>query len=111
MHICTLAPERECFWRRGVSYMFEDLRCLPYRDNWFDCIACISTIEHVGMDNTQLYTADSARRENRPEDALRAMREMRRVLKPGGTLFLTAPYGRAASHGWLQVFDAKASSS
>jgi SAM-dependent methyltransferase len=107
LHICTLAPERQCFWRRRVSYLFDDLRRLPYRDNWFDWVVCISTIEHVGMDNTQLYTSDQARRENRPEDALLAMREMRRVLKPGGTLLLTAPYGHATSHGWLQVFDAR----
>jgi len=106
LHICTLGPESQCFWRRRVSYLFDDLRRLPYRDGWFDWVVCVSTIEHVGIDNTQLYTADSARRENRPADALLAMRELRRVLKPGGTLFLTVPYGRAANHGWLQVFDA-----
>jgi SAM-dependent methyltransferase len=107
LHICTLAPESQCFWRRGVSYVFDDLRRLPYRDGWFDWVVCVSTIEHIGMDNTQLYTADAERRENRPEDGLIAMRELRRVLKPGGTLFLTAPYGRAANHGWLQVFDGR----
>src|SRR3954454_12407795 len=38
LHICTLAPESECFWQKGkgVSYLFDDLRNLPYRDHWFD---------------------------------------------------------------------------
>ena len=53
--ICTLAPEPRCFWRKGISYVYEDLRQLPYCNDWFDWIVCLSTIEHVGMDNA-LYT-------------------------------------------------------
>src|SRR5436190_14422667 len=30
LHICTLAPETRCFWRRGISYAYDDLRRLPY---------------------------------------------------------------------------------
>src|SRR5437879_7694562 len=32
VHILTLAPERECFWQRGVSYIFHDVRDIPIRD-------------------------------------------------------------------------------
>ena len=102
--IVTLAPETECFWDEGISYLYEDLRSLPCKDEWFDAITCISTIEHVGMDNV-LVTLEKNHRENRPQDFLRAVREMRRVLKPEGTLFLTVPFGRYEHHGWLQQFD------
>jgi SAM-dependent methyltransferase len=102
--IVTLAPETESFWDEGISYLYEDLRTLPCKDDWFDAIACISTIEHVGMDNV-LVTMEKNHRENRPQDFLRAVREMRRVLKPGGALFLTVPFGRYEHRGWLQQFD------
>ena len=56
LHVVTLAPEEQSFTQRGVSYVYEDLRDLPYRDGWFDVVACVSTLEHVGMDN-QLYSS------------------------------------------------------
>ena len=105
LHICTLAPEAECFWGKGISYLFADLRALPYRDDWFDWIVSLSTLEHVGMDNTMLYTSDNTKKESRLLDYLQAVAEFRRVLKPGGTLFVSVPFGRAQSHGWLQIFD------
>src|ERR1044072_9390774 len=105
IHICTLAPEPRCLWRRGVSYIYEDLRRLPYRDDLFDWIVCLSTIEHVGMDNA-LYTGDGQNREeSRPNDYLVALAELKRVLKPGGTVYITAPFGKAANDRWFQVFD------
>ena len=107
IHICTLAPETNCFWNRGVSYLFGDLRDLPYRDAWFDEIACISTLEHVGMDNTRLYTKNPTYRENAPGEAAQALFELFRVLRSGGRLYLTIPTGKSANLGWLQIFDAR----
>ena len=54
--ISTLAPESYCFWEKTVSYVYEDLREVCYRDCYFDWIVCLSTLEHVGMDNTIVYT-------------------------------------------------------
>src|SRR5258708_3719827 len=56
--ILTLAPEKHCYWNKwdqGISYLFDDMRALPFRDDHFDVIACISTIYHIGMDNA-MYT-------------------------------------------------------
>jgi len=103
--IMTLAPEAECFWRRQISYVFGDLRRTAFRDNCFDFIASLSTIDHIGLDNTRFYTGDSAKAENDPEAYLTAISEFRRILKPAGSLFLTVPFGRHRVRNWLQIFD------
>lgn len=105
--ISTLWPEPLCFWRQKVSYVYEDLRDSCFRDEYFDVIVCLSTLEHIGLDNTLLYSKDPDRRENKPESYLDAIREFRRMLKPGGKLLLSVPYGAFRNHGWLQVFDAR----
>ncbi len=103
--ISTLAPEPYCFWWKTVSYVYEDLRQTCYRDDYFDWIVSLSTVEHIGMDNTVYYTGDVSKKENRPEDHLIAIREFHRILKPGGVLYLSFPFGKYKNHGWFQVFD------
>jgi hypothetical protein len=34
------------------------------------------------------------------------VKELRRVLKTGGSLFISFPFGRYENHGWFQQFDA-----
>jgi SAM-dependent methyltransferase len=105
--IVTLAPEGQAFWQLGVSYVFGDLRKLDFRDDLFDSVACISTIEHIGMDNSMYAgNADIALRGD-PAEFLLAVQELKRVLKPGGRLFISFPFGRYENHGWFQQFDAE----
>ncbi len=104
LHIVTQAPEPVCFWERGISYLYEDLRALPLDDGTYDCVASISTLEHVGCDNT-FYTGSVPSREQRLDDFVLAARELGRVLKPGGVLLLTVPYGAYRFHGSFQQFD------
>lgn len=89
----------------NVSYIFGDLRATILRDGVFGEIICISTLEHVGLDNTMLYTSDPDMNQQNLTDYRLVMREFRRVLAPGGRLILTVPFGKRKSHGWLQVFD------
>lgn len=104
LHIMTLAPEYNCFWQRGISYIFSDLRDIPIRDSFYDTIACISVLEHVGLDNT-VYSSDELHNQNATDDFIKVMRELRRVLKPGGQLLLTVPFGTYQHLGWMQQFD------
>ncbi len=103
--ILTLFPEASCFWGKRISYLYADLRDTPFRDNYFDLIICISTLEHVGMDST-IYAGAKQADEKDPGSFIRAVAELSRILKPKGTLFLTVPYGKYADFGFFQQFDA-----
>ena len=106
LSIVTLAPEPRAFPERGVSYAFADLRSLPFRDSIFDTTVSISTLEHIGMDNS-IYATDAGERAEDPDFELgKALEEIRRVTDSGGRLLITVPYGRSEDLGWLRQFDA-----
>lgn len=104
LHIVTLSPEAVAFTERGVSYLYADLRHLPFRDAYYDTIVSISTLEHVGMDNER-YGVGDARGDDPRSGLPRAVHELKRVLSPGGVLLLSVPYGVAEDHGWFRQFD------
>jgi glycosyltransferase involved in cell wall biosynthesis/SAM-dependent methyltransferase len=106
LHVVTLAPEQEAYPFLDVSYMYADLRDLPLRDGTYDRVVSLSTLEHVGMDNSQ-YGASGPRTEDPDAELGCALRELRRVLKAGGTLLLTVPYGEPDDFGWMRVFSAE----
>jgi SAM-dependent methyltransferase len=102
--VATIEPEPVAFLEQRVSYVFADLRDLPFRDGYFDVVTSISTLEHVGMDNTR-YGVGMPRAPD-PDRALdAALHELVRVLAPGGTLYFSVPYGAPEDHGWLRQFD------
>jgi SAM-dependent methyltransferase len=55
---------------------------LPFADSAFDCVTCIETLEHIP-----------------PTEWHKSLREMHRVLVPGGRLVLRTPH--AGLFGWL----------
>ena len=73
----------------------------PFADGDFDLIWCISSFEHFGMDNSGYRPGATA--DERIPDA--ALAEMMRILRTGGTLLLTVPYGKYEDHGWFRNFD------
>ncbi len=102
--IVTLAPEPVAFTSLDVSYLYGDLRALPFRDGWFDEVVCLSTLEHVGMDNG-VYGASAPRSADPRAEAAAALRELLRVVRPGGRVHLSVPFGRREDHGWFRQLD------
>ena len=107
LYISTLFYEGRPEISPSPSYLYEDLRNMCFRDDFFDAICCLSTLEHIGLDNTRLYTPDQAKKESNKYSHLVAIAEFKRVLRFGGTLYLTIPFGSYKNHGWLQVFDSE----
>ncbi len=105
--IFTYYPEAENFINKRISYQFGDLRNMPFNSSWFDEIVCQSTIEHVDMDNS-IYGYELEKIKDIKEKSyeyLRVIEELVRVLKPGGKLLITFPYGKFENYGFFQQFD------
>ena len=102
--IATLQPEETAYTRRGISYVYGDLRELPFRDGCFDTVICASTLEHVGMDNRG-YGDEAGRSGDPASEQAAALRELLRVVAPGGRVLITLPYGRAEDFGWFRQYD------
>jgi len=82
----------------GMSSVRADVRRLPFGARSFDVVFCVSTLEHVGGDNTRYELAA----EQDPEAPLEALRELRRVTTRGGKLFLTVPVGPTPEQWFLR---------
>lgn len=106
--IATFAPENNCFYEKRISYNFCDLRNLPFKDKLFDEILCISTLEHIDMDNS-IYgwneNNSATIDEKRSFEYLKVILELLRVLNNQGSLFVTFPFGKFENHGFFQQFD------
>ena len=107
-YIYTFYPEAKSYNHKRISYVYGDLRELPFRDNFFEEIVCQSTIEHIDMDNSMYgyelkSTLDVVT--SKSYEYLKVIDELLRVLKNDGQILLTFPYGKFENHGFFQQFD------
>jgi ubiquinone/menaquinone biosynthesis C-methylase UbiE len=71
---------------KNLKCLRGDLLSLPFEDNSVESISCMHTIEHVGLG-----------RYGDPIDPLgdkKAINELKRVVKPGGSLIFVTPVGK-----------------
>jgi SAM-dependent methyltransferase len=86
-----LAPEVET-WRRlaagipNVRFEVADGRSLPYGDATFDHAYSVSVLEHIS---------------DRGDE--QALGELARVVRPGGRVFVTLPYGETYREDWRET--------
>jgi SAM-dependent methyltransferase len=81
----------------GLATVRADVRRLPFDARAFDLVFCVSTLEHVGGDNSR-YELDA---EQDAEAPLAALRELRRVTARGGKILLTVPCGSTPAEWYL----------
>lgn len=85
----------------GMMMSQADVRKLPYADGAFDLVTCISTLEHIGMDNSEWHIEGG----QEMEGDLKALQEIRRVLSADGRLLVTVPFGEAGRYGWFRQYS------
>jgi len=79
-----------------------DIRHTNFKDNFFDLVFCISTIEHVGRDNS-LYSDNFP--ENTDRGDFEALKEIHRITNQEGKVILTAPFGKFFDYKWFIHYD------
>lgn len=84
-----------------VETVEADVRRLPFPDRSFDQVLLVSTLEHIGADNT-VYGLDA---ESDGDARVDALRELKRVLRTDGGLLVTVPLGEPGDHGWFRQED------
>ncbi|HMI00854.1 MAG TPA: DUF268 domain-containing protein [Pedobacter sp.] len=72
----------------GLSSKQGDLMSLPFSDSSVSSISCMHVIEHIGLERY----GDPLD----PRGDIKAINELKRVLKPGGQLFFVVPVGGSA---------------
>jgi hypothetical protein len=107
LSIYTFYPESINFINHRVTYAFGDLRDIPFKENFFDEVVCQSTIEHIDMDNS-IYGYELEKNKDvtaKSFEYLKVIDELIRVVKKGGKLLITFPYGKFENQGFFQQFD------
>lgn len=103
--ITTLYPENLFFNNLNISYTYEDLSDMSFKNNSFDAITCISTLEHIGFDNS-IYNYGEFKKEKKNKNKLDiVLKGLRRVLKKNGILLITIPFGKKGIYNNMQQFD------
>lgn len=105
--IQTLYPETTNFNYLNVNYIYEDLKSSIFINDFFDYIICISTLEHIGFDNS-FYNHNKIKtkvNDGNDKKYLDVIIEFKRILKINGKLLITVPFGKKIIFNHLQQFD------
>ena len=85
------------YWHSNFSFIQGNLLDLNLPSEHFAAITAVSSIEHAGLG----FYGDAPD----PEADLALMKEFYRILKPGGIVLLTVPFGRAYRDDFTRIYD------
>ena len=91
-------------YRRRLRQVSGDILELPFADGSFDLVTCLSVIEHLDTDLSDMSFVPYPEQRRR---AGRLLDEMVRVTRPGGALYLTSEccdYTRATTDAWRESY-------
>jgi len=89
------------FKHANFRFIRKSIQELDYPDDYFDAVTCVSTIEHVGLPR---YVPLHGTKVELNGD-LKAMEQMKRVLKKGGCILITGPYGVPKVTEHFRIYD------
>lgn len=93
---CNPSVEQVCPLTNPTFYHVADLANAFAGGTCFPLVTCLSTIEHIGYDNSQYGGTQPARfTDPRPETLAEACRSLIGLTAPSGGLLITVPYGFA----------------
>lgn len=93
-HVSAFLPVRFHDYRSmalglpGLEHAEADLTRLPYPDGALELASCLHVVEHIGLGRY----GDPLD----PDGDLKALGELKRVVRPGGSILLALPVGRVA---------------
>jgi len=106
IHFLNLYKEKNNFSNRVITYKIENICHNSYSSNYFDVITCISTLEHIGYDNS-MYNLNNYNFDKRKTNFFLAIKEIKRILKPGGYFFFSVQFGKSMNFKKLHKFNYK----
>jgi len=74
------------------SFVRLDSMSLPFKSESFDLVYAISFIEHVGLEFSQVLGDKKPKKDDKGD--LKTLKELKRVVKKGGKIVLTFPFGK-----------------
>ena len=98
-HVVGLDFQSYVFRHPCLQAIRGDLMALPFAPASFDAVVAVSVIEHIGIGH---YGEPEAATGDR-----HAVRQLARILKLGGRLILTVPFGVSLTNHWMRVYDSR----
>lgn len=86
----------------GIIPFICDIRKTSFIDEFFDLVLCVSTIEHIGRNNS-IYLEVQGDFDEYGDFA--AIKELYRITRRGGRMVLTVPFGKLHDYGWFIHYD------
>jgi len=84
------------FYHPKLTFVKGSICKTNFEDNFFDAVIAVSTLEHIGLG----WYGDS-----KEDSDIKAVNEIKRILKPRGKFILTVPYGVKQTTKVFRVYD------